>query len=287
MSVRRRDGVWRKPDRLTSRLNDSRTAVDLPISSALSTFGRVRCRVSLLVSGAVAATLALVAVIFVLLTGRIAPDQWSCGRSAGVGCGDLRPPDRSDCPPMAVAGYRGSKAERGHYRGVVRRRRCRCWVIGHRRQRRRDDFQLLGDCRGYEPVGGEYVLDEFAPAPVDAAVVGTFGRQQPVEVPHSVAVAAVAGAEARSGSKVDLGAARALNDCVVAAGGSSFRSPQKITGLACAHAVAGLVAGRGKDRVEGSSAGPAPLPEGMWWQRSTLICTITTSSRQAASVASR
>jgi uncharacterized protein YndB with AHSA1/START domain len=51
--------------------------------------------------------------------------------------------------PMPVAGYRGSNAEGGHYRGVVRRRRCRRrWVIGHRRQRtRRDDFN------GWEVVG--------------------------------------------------------------------------------------------------------------------------------------
>jgi hypothetical protein len=98
---------------------------------------------------------------------------------------------------MAVAGYRGSNAEGGHYRGVVRRRRCRrCWVIGHRRQRtRRDDFNGWEVVGVYEPVGGEYVVYEFAPAPVDAAVVGTFGGQQPVDVPHSVAVAAVAGSE--------------------------------------------------------------------------------------------
>jgi hypothetical protein len=98
VSVRRRDGVWRKPDRLTS---DSRTAVDLPISSARSTFGRVRCRVGLLVSGAVAAALAFVAVIFVILTGRIARwlllatagqrlnvatiAAWSVGADGGVG----------------------------------------------------------------------------------------------------------------------------------------------------------------------------------------------------------
>jgi hypothetical protein len=67
---------------LTSRLNDSRTAVDVPISSARSTFGRVRCRVGLLVSEAVAAAMALVAVIFVLLTGRIAP-RWRLLATAG------------------------------------------------------------------------------------------------------------------------------------------------------------------------------------------------------------
>jgi hypothetical protein len=58
----------------------------------------------------------------------------------------------------------------------------------------------------------EHMVDEFAPPPVNAAEVGTFGRQEPVEIPHPIAVTAVAGSKARSRSKVDLRAARALND---------------------------------------------------------------------------
>jgi hypothetical protein len=40
--------------------------------------------------------------------------------------------DRTDCTPTAMPGYRRLHAERGHYRGVVRRRRgLRGWIIGH------------------------------------------------------------------------------------------------------------------------------------------------------------
>ena len=93
-----------------------------------------------------------------------------------------------------------------------------------------------------------------SPRPGNAAVVGAFGWQETVEVPHPVAVAAVAGSEARSRSKVDLRAARALNDLrrrcqgfVVQVAAEDHRS-----GLPGARALAGLVASRGKYRVEAS-----------------------------------
>jgi hypothetical protein len=70
-------------------------------------------------------------------------------------------------PPDGDAGYRRlSQAERGHYRGVVRRcRGLRCWLIGHRRQRIRRD-----DLNGWNVVGftcrcrGKHAAADHVPA---------------------------------------------------------------------------------------------------------------------------
>jgi hypothetical protein len=103
----------------------------------------------------------------------------------------------------------------------------------------------------------EYVVDEFASSSVDAAVARPLGRQEPVEVPHPVAVAAVAGSEARSGSKVDLRPARALNDLRGGRQGLVVQVPAEDhrVCLPRARALSGLVATCGQHCVECGSAG--------------------------------
>src|ERR687891_1288037 len=88
-------------------------------------------------------------------------------------------------------------------------------------------------------------------------VVGSLGRQEPVEVPDPVAVAGVAGSEARSWTEIDLRAAGTLDD--LGGGGEGLvvevAAEDHRVGLATAETFAGCVAVAAQDDVKGSSAG--------------------------------
>src|SRR5918994_6913435 len=101
------------------------------------------------------------------------------------------------------------------------------------------------------------VVDQLAAASVDPGVVGPFWWQEPVQIPHPVAVALVTGPKPRAWSKLDLGACWALDDL----GGGGERLVVEVAeedhrdGFAGSGAGAGLVALGRNDLVESGATG--------------------------------